>query len=310
MDRLLPTENRRFHIQAALVYAAFLTFVVVGCRQASVVLPFAGSILLVRFILVAILAPLPVYWHDKHRPDFREAALALFWVLAFSFTLPFIVDICARSGMPLQDLNFARLDNMLGVNVPAIAAWTDRHRLAQLLNDTYPLLVYYLLPAAVFAPALFGRWVAAREFLIANVIAMVIGLTAFAFLPAVGPWYGYHLPPRPGQAFCQSELLLMRTPGLYIAREAGVVCFPSFHVIWAIFCARALWTFRFIRIPVCIFAGLIVLSTLTTGWHYFVDVLGAFAVAAISIALASRIVSRQSQPASAALPLPVATAAV
>jgi len=307
MDRPvpIPIENRKFHIQAALVYAAFLAFSSIGLRRASIVMPFAGTLL----IVVAILAPLPAYWHQKHRSDRREAVLALFWVLAFGFTLPFVVYVCARLGMPLQDLNLARLDHMLGVNVPAIAAWTDRHPFAQIVSDTYPLLVYYFLPAAILLPVLFGRWMAAREFLIANVIGVILGLTAFAFLPAVGPWYGYHVPPDIGQAFCQSQLLTMRTPGPYIAQEAGVVCFPSFHVIWAILCARALSTFRTIRIPACVFAGMIVLSTVTTGWHYFVDVLGGIAIAHISIAIASRIVESQSRPACAAATAQVARAA-
>jgi membrane-associated phospholipid phosphatase len=172
------------------------------------------------------------------------------------------------------------------------------------------MLVVYFLPAAMFAPAIFGRWMPAREFLIANVVAMILGIAAFAFLPAIGPWYGYHIPPHPDQTWCQAQLLLMRAPGKYIAEEVGVVCFPSFHVIWAIFCARALWTFRYFRVPVCLFAGMICLSTLTTGWHYFSDVLGGIAVACISIRIAASIVRRQSRPAAAAIPMQVVVPAI
>jgi membrane-associated phospholipid phosphatase len=310
MERQVPVASLTFHKQAALVFAVFLAFIAVGCHRASVVIPFADSLLVVRFLLAAILAPLPVYWHTRHRADRREAALALYWVLAFSFTLPFVVDVCARSGMPLQDHNLARLDTMLGINVPAFSAWAAHNRIAQTISATYPLLGFVFLPAAMFAPALFGRWMAAREFLIANVIAMLVGLAAFAFLPAVGPWYGYRIPPHPDQLWCQMQLFLMRAPGTYVAQEVGVVCFPSFHVIWAILCTRALWTFRYLRIPAGIFASMIVLSTLTTGWHYFIDVLGGFAVAWLSIYLARRIVHHQARPAHTMLPLPVAVGSV
>jgi PAP2 superfamily len=295
----VPTESFKFHQQATLVFAISLTFVFVGCHRASVVVPYAYSLLIPRIILAAILAPLPVYWHDRHRADLREAVLALYWVLAFSFTLPFVVDICARSGMPLQDHNLARLDSMLGINVPAISVWAGHNRLGRLITATYPLLVPYFLPAAMFLPALLGRWRAAREFLIANVVSLIVGLAAFAFLPAVGPWYGFHMPPHSGQAWCQTQLLLMRAPGVYVAEQVGVVCFPSFHVVSAILCARALWTFRSLRVWVSIFAGMIVLSTLTTGWHYFVDVLGGAAVAWLSIMVAAYIVNSQSEAAAA-----------
>ena len=133
-----------------------------------------------------------------------------------------------------------------------------------------------------------GKVKQAREFVLANLVAFAIGMPLFALLPAVGPWSYYHLTPDPGQAFCWSQLLQLRLPGPYMFHEqaAGVVCFPSFHVIWAILCAAALWGFRPTRIPVALLSAMIVASTLTTGWHYFSDVLGGIAVAALSIAIA------------------------
>jgi membrane-associated phospholipid phosphatase len=63
----------------------------------------------------------------------------------------------------------------------------------------------------------------------------------------------------------------------------GVVCFPSFHVIWAILCAAALWTYKPLRVPVALVYGLIILSTMTTGWHYFIDVVAGAVVALLSL---------------------------
>ncbi len=296
MDRSAPRESLKFNTQAALAYAAFLAFAIVGCRQASVILPNPRIALFTVLFCVAVFSPVPAFWHFRHHPGHREATLAPFWLLAFACTLPSVVDVCGRSRMPLQDLNLARLDNMLGVNVPAITAYAGQHRLGHLIDATYPLLIFFFIPLAAFAPAIFGRWIAAREFLAANVIGLIIGLTAFTLLPAVGPWYGYHIPPNPSQASCQAELLLLRMPGAIVPHAAGIVCFPSFHVIWAILCARALWTFRLFRLPVGLFAGMIVLSTLTTGWHYFADVVAGCAVAYISIRIASRLIYSQPQP--------------
>jgi membrane-associated phospholipid phosphatase len=63
---------------------------------------------------------------------------------------------------------------------------------------------------------------------------------------------------------------------------------PSFHVIWAILCAAALWGYRPLRVPVALLSIMIVFSTLTTGWHYFTDVLAGVVVAAIAMVIARR----------------------
>jgi membrane-associated phospholipid phosphatase len=133
-----------------------------------------------------------------------------------------------------------------------------------------------------------GKMKHAREFLLGNLVAFAIGLPLFALLPAIGPWYYHHLAPNPAQAACWAQLLSMRLPGPYRFEDqtASVVCFPSFHVIWAILSAAALWGFRPIRIPVALLSAMIVASTLTTGWHYFSDVLGGILVAVLSMAVA------------------------
>ena len=94
------------------------------------------------------------------------------------------------------------------------------------------------------------------------------------------------LTPTPHQIECQTALLLFRGAGHPASQLDAIVCFPSFHVIWAIFCVAALWGFRFLRIPVSLLAGMIIISTVTTGWHYFIDVLGGIVIAGLSLAIA------------------------
>ena len=211
------------------------------------------------------------------------------WVLLLAFALPFPALIATRLHMPLQDTLFARIDQSLGVRVPDILEWAKCHRLGKIISDSYPL-VFPFLAVAVLAPVITGKVKYAREFVLANLAAYAMGLFIFALLPAIGPWYSYGLVPNSGQAYCQSQIFLLRDSGLYtfLRQPAGVVCFPSFHVIWAILCAATLWGLRAFRIPVALLSGLIVASTLTTGWHYFCDVLSGIAVACLSIAFAKK----------------------
>src|SRR5262249_55436 len=54
----------------------------------------------------------------------------------------------------------------------------------------------------------------------------------------------------------------------------------------AVLAAAALWPVRYLRWPAAVLAALIVVSTVTTGWHYVSDVLGGLALAALSLAVA------------------------
>jgi hypothetical protein len=286
MRRIQSSVDVDFHIRMAYGSLAVLIISLVGCRLTSIHTEIGGRVIAI-VVVFAMVAPLPIYWHEKGRTALREAALVIPWELLLAATLSFPVLIAARLRMPLQDSLFGHIDQSLAVSVPAIAAWSDHHWLGAVINRSYPWLLP-LLAVAAFAPALMGKMKQAREFLLANLVAFAIGVPLFALLPAVGPWYYYHLAPHPAQADCWAQLLSLRLPGSYIFQEqaAGVVCFPSFHVIWAILCAAALWGFRPIRIPIALLSTMIIASTLTTGWHYFSDVLGGIAVAAISMAIA------------------------
>jgi len=243
-------------------------------------------------ILELIVSPVPIYWHWRRRPDFRDSSAVILWTLLISATLSFPILTAARLHLPLRDPLFASVDAALGIRVPSMIAWAQDHRLAETFDTAYSLLKPLLLLAAL-VPALAGKLKFAKEFLMANIVAFAIAIPLFAFLPGIGPWDYYHLVPKSHQLACQSEILSLRLPGIYTYnwQEAHIICFPSFHVIWAVLSARVLWVFRLLRIPVSALAAVIIVSTMTTGWHYFSDVLGGLIVAPISILVANRIIA-------------------
>jgi membrane-associated phospholipid phosphatase len=57
--------------------------------------------------------------------------------------------------------------------------------------------------------------------------------------------------------------------------------------------------FRLLRYPAIVLAVLIMISTMTTGWHYGADVITGFLLAVISTAIATAIVSKRRGPAGA-----------
>jgi hypothetical protein len=283
--RIRVSVNMAFHRRIAYILLIVLAVSIVGCKLTQIHTDVSGRATAIA-AMFAMVSPLPLYWNEKGRTKLREAALVLPWEMLFAATLSFPVLVAARLRFPLQDSLFGRIDESLGIRVPVIVEWANHHWLGTLINSSYPRLLPFL-AAAAFAPVLAGHMKRAREFLLANLTAFAIGVPLFAVLPAVGPWYYYHLAPNTPQSDCWAQLLALRLPGPYIFQDqAGVICFPSFHVIWAILSAAALWDYRFLRLPITLLSALIVASTLTTGWHYFSDVLGGIAVAALSMAVA------------------------
>ena len=128
--------------------------------------------------------------------------------------------------------------------------------------------------AAIFLPTILGKREVAQRFVLANALSFVVALPFMLFVPAVGPWVGWHFPPDLLQQQCQATINELRQGSLIIKDPfGGIVCLPSFHVFWAVVSAHALYSFRILRYPAMLVAFLITISTMTTGWHYGVDVL-------------------------------------
>jgi hypothetical protein len=280
-----------FHLLMAYACSIVLLIALLAGKLASIRFPNPLSLTIGLVFASAVVFILAIFWHEKGKTDLRDAAMTIPWGLFLAATLPLLVLAAARADMPLQDSNLARFDGLLGISVPEIVSWSSRHWVGGIVNRTYTLLSPLLVISALL-PALTGKVRNAQMFVLANVIAFAIGLPLFALLPAIGPWYGYHVAATPHQLDCQSAILLFRAPNHQLTHLDAIICFPSFHVIWAILCASALAGFRLLRVPAALLSGMIVVSTVTTGWHYFVDVLGGIAVAVLSLAIANGFIQR------------------
>lgn len=289
-----------FHIQ--MVYACTVTLLVsfVGCWLTSTqVLDVNVLVLGFAFAFIAVL-PLALYLREKGMIYLFDSVMTIFWAIFFTAMLGYPATVAARLflGIPLQDAHFIELDRWVGVNVSNISAWASHHWLGNLVNRTYALL-FPLMQLTILLPILMGKVKYSQKFITGNLVAFAIGLPFFALLPGIGPWYGFHLAARPDQADCTALVTLIRQRGPYLySYPSGVICFPSFHVVWAVLCTYALWGFRLLRIPVCFFSALIVISTLTIGNHYLCDVIAGAVLVAVTIVITERLSQFDARPGS------------
>jgi len=247
-----------------------------------------GIALTSAVIFPVVLLPAIIY-NDVKSYKKRNAALTLPWVMLLVAIIPSMAVLSVRFEFPLRDVLLARMDMALGLNVPAIAAWTAAHPHWQILSDKSYDVLYLLLPIAMFLPGILGRREAAEQFIVANAAAFLISFPIFTLMPAIGPWAGSEFAGNAAQKACEASIIALHS-GSKTAAVVGVVSFPSFHVIWAVLSARALWPIRGLRIVGVAMACLVTVSTVTTGWHYVVDVIAGFAMAGVALGIARLVV--------------------
>ena len=280
-----PWEGR-LHLVMALSACVVAAISLCGYYffQLTMSLPQALPLVL---LLLLLLAGALQYRLRGERKCF-QVVMMVFWIILVTNCHFFPMYMAARQKVPLNDELLARCDRALGFEVPDVLAAIEPYPgLGPFLLTIYMTLIPLMTLAAVLPP-LFNRFDDSKRFIIGCIVAAAISLPIFACLQAVGPWdyYGFE-PPIAALGGKEAMLLNLKTDSLFVidvSNRDGLITFPSFHVVLTVLAAAALWPLRPLRWPVVLWATLIVISTVATGIHYSIDVLGGLAVAAIAFA--------------------------
>ncbi len=157
------------------------------------------------------------------------------------------------------------------------------------INDFgYPMLgLTIALPAfCLYASANYAQ---ARRCLMGLVLVACLGLASYTLVPAVGPLYAYK-PILAAKAIPQNDIPLdnatiaiMEGPETiegYHDQTRNV--FPSLHTAFSLMALTAAWFWRRWLFWLCLPLGIIqILTAVTTGYHYVVDIIAAFPFTAL-----------------------------
>jgi membrane-associated phospholipid phosphatase len=220
----------------------------------------------------------------------RDAGLIVIWTRLLDIVLLLPVFAAGRLHFPLQDRTLGAIDERLLLTVPMVISWVGKYSwLRILLARSYSTLALFTI-IGVILPLLLNRIQAAKELLLSSAVALLITSGIFAVIPAIGPWTVYPLEEKPLHTLCTNTIMTLRHAGpqvLDLLGYSGIISFPSFHVILAVLSAIAIARCaRWAAIPAAIWAALIVISTVSIGWHYVVDVWGGLVFTVFCVAVA------------------------
>jgi membrane-associated phospholipid phosphatase len=280
-------KEHRFHAVMTTAVVLVGLFSIYGAYTWHITVA-PGQLLLRAGLLVLLLAGAAFYrWRGLQRAV--NLIMMAFWGVFISNLYLIPEHLAARRGAPWGDTLLARVDSAIGVEVPDVLRLMEGlPGVARVLAFSYGLLIF-LMTLATMIPPLCGRMDKAKEYAVATLFAAAVSIPLVAVCPAIGPWSVYGYAPSPEQDGVTRTLLALRTDApflLDLGNHDGLICFPSFHTILAVLTAVALWPIRYVRWPAALLAGLIVVSTVTTGWHYVTDVLGGLVLTAASLAVA------------------------
>lgn len=243
------------------------------------------------WMMAAFLGALLWYCRWRPLPRLVDSCELAIWAILYLQALSVTMQIAGRTPRPLVDESLWAVDAAMHFStldiVRAVIQWPAVHNG---LSVAYAL-VYPMVIAALILPALVGELQTSRRFIVGVIAGAMLTVVIFALWPAAGPWTTEGYPPSAAQRAVTEYLRLLKSPAsIDLNRgDAGIVAFPSFHVFLAMTSAVALNTVRRLRAVGWTLGVLILISTLTTGWHYLTDVIGGLLLTVLAT-VAARII--------------------
>ena len=234
-----------------------------------------------------------VYSTIRPNTIISTVAYALLFIFLTSFFCGLFSYLTASLALPLNDRLLATIDLAMGFDWLKFLMFVNSyHWLAECLTFLYHTLGFQLLAVIIFL-TIAGRHARLNELLGLFLICAIATVMLAAVFPSAGA-YAYHKPDASLFAHRSAAAGMWHYNDLMSLREGtmktikvlsieGIVTFPSFHTAVALIIAWALRDYRWLFAFTSVISSLVVVSTLTEGGHYLIDVVaGIFITVAIA----------------------------
>ena len=200
--------------------------------------------------------------------------------------------LTTRTAAPLTDSMFIAADGRMGFYWPLWVGWVDNHPLIRLcMALAYASLLPQFAGSLAYLP-LTGRAERIIELAIITVVALIPALVCVRLAPALGPFAIFGMTDR---AMYLPAMLALRDGAEVFDvtyNGAALITFPSFHAIWALALIYIHRGNGWVSLAVAALNTAVLVSVLSEGGHYLVDLLSGVVVAAIAIAVAPVVMRR------------------
>jgi membrane-associated phospholipid phosphatase len=226
------------------------------------------------------------YYRRRGETRIVLCLVSLAQVLAFVACYTVLMYVTAAAALPLVDRPLAAFDAACGLQVPDVRAWAAAHPTIHLvLGWAYDTLLYQL-ALIVIVLGLLGDRRPLESFVLRFMLGALLTLILFLFLPAEGPFSTYGFEPSESQTRYLEHFRSLRSGERRLVSfegAEGLITFPSFHATWALLLALGYRHRPVLFAPLAALNAMVIVSTMTTGWHYFADVLGGLTVGVLAI---------------------------
>jgi membrane-associated phospholipid phosphatase len=286
-----PTGKKVFSdfdtpIKFGIIFFTLLVDLVLLKKQGFVISPVDSlNPLEWGFILSFPLGLGALFYHWRGIPQFSFPLVTLMHMILYPPVILTLSYLVTTFNMPLRDQTLFWLDQQLGFRViDFMNRVSFLPSLKVFLDIVYDSLGWQTLFAVFFLG--WQEKLLLRGFLLQWMLTTWMTLLMASVYPATGPWVTNGYPPSSSQTRYAQQFHALRSgekKDIPLKTPVGLVTFPSFHTANAVILAAAFFSFPRLFFFFGFLNLLVVVSTMSTGWHYLSDVLVGIAMALFAI---------------------------